>query len=63
MKSLYELNQNTRDYLNRSNMIENYLWEIARTIYPGRFIDPATMNKIKEELLESFKILSERKMQ
>ncbi len=61
MKSLYELDPSTRDHLNRSNMIENYLWEIAKAIYPGRFIDPDVVNKAKENLLETFKVEFERR--
>lgn len=57
MKSLFELDPNTRDHLNRMNAVENYLWEITKMIYPGRFIDPAAVNQIKERLLEHFKSL------
>jgi hypothetical protein len=42
-------------------MIENYLWEIAKAVYPGRFIDPAVVNKVKENLLETFKVEFERR--
>ena len=54
MKSLFELDPNTRDHLNRANLIENYLWESAKTIYPGAFIDPATVAKARAAMLDAF---------
>ncbi len=61
MKSLYELDPNTRDHLNRSNMIEHYLWEIAKAIYPGAFIEPETVAKAKAVLLATFQQLPPRR--
>lgn len=61
MKSLFELDPNTRDHLNRANLIENYVWEIAKAIYPGTFIEPATVDKAKAALLETFKQLPPRR--
>ncbi|MBI1746610.1 MAG: hypothetical protein HYR55_08485 [Acidobacteria bacterium] len=55
MKSIFELDSTSRDHLNRSNLIENHLWEIAKAVYPGAVIDPATVAKAKAHLLEFFK--------
>ena len=55
MKSLFELDPNTRDHLNRANLIENYMWEIARTVYPGTFIEPEMVTQARDALLEAFR--------
>ncbi|MBI5146891.1 MAG: hypothetical protein HZA84_06690 [Thaumarchaeota archaeon] len=44
----------TREEHNKTSMIENHLWEIAKIMEPNSYIDPNKIQKIKEYVFSIF---------
>lgn len=60
MKSLFDLDPASREYLDRMNLIENLVWDIAKIVYPSHFIEPDAVARAKEKVLSVLKAASGR---
>ena len=52
MKTLFDLDPSSREYLDKMNMIENLVWDIAKIVYPLQVIDPDIVSLAKENVLD-----------
>lgn len=53
--SLFELDPNSREYLDKMNNIENLVWEIAKIIYPLKVIEPEIVSRARQNVLDTLK--------
>lgn len=58
VKTIFDLDPNSREYLDRINMIENLVWDIAKIAYPLDIIEPEIVSKAKDDLLDYLKNIS-----
>ena len=43
----------TREEHNKTSIIENHLWEIAKMLEPNSYIEPSKIQKIKEYVIST----------
>ncbi|MFQ5970318.1 MAG: hypothetical protein ACE5J2_07490 [Nitrososphaerales archaeon] len=58
MKTLFDLDPTSREYLDRMNMIENLVWDMAKIVYPFDVIEPEIVSKAKDKVLDVLKNIS-----
>ena len=52
MKTLFDLDLSSREYLDKMNIIENLVWDIAKIVYPLQIIEPDTVSLAREHVLD-----------
>ena len=52
MKTLFDLDPSSREYLDKMNMIENLVWDIAKIVYPLRIIESDIISLAKQNVLD-----------
>lgn len=52
MKTLFDLDPDSREYLDKMNMIENLVWEIAKIAYPLQVIEPDIVSEARIKVLD-----------
>ena len=52
MKTLFDLDPNSREYIDKINMIENLVWEIAKIAYPLQVIEPDIVSETRGKVLD-----------